>query len=87
MTETFVIDLAREALRTALVLSAPALLTGAVVGLLVGLLQAVTQVHDATLSFVPKLVAILAVVGLLLPWLMQSLVQYSTELFARVPHW
>ena len=54
MTEAFVIDLAREALRTALVLSAPALLTGAVVGLVVGLLQAVTQVHDATLSFSPN---------------------------------
>ena len=57
------------------------------VGLVVGLLQAVTQVHDPTLAFVPKLVAILAVLGVLLPWLMQYLLQYAAELFARTPYW
>ena len=54
-------------------------------GLVVGLLQAMTQVHDQTLAFVPKLVAILTVLALLLPWLMQHLLQYAAELFARVP--
>ena len=86
-TETAVIDLAREALLTALLLSAPALMAGAAVGLIVGLLQAVTQVHDPTLAFVPKLVAILAVLGVMLPWLMQRLLQYAAELFAHTPYW
>jgi flagellar biosynthetic protein FliQ len=79
--------MAREALLTALLLSAPALMAGAAVGLIVGLLQAVTQVHDPTLAFVPKLVAILAVLGVMLPWLMQHLLQYAGELFAHAPYW
>ena len=83
--DAWVMDMIRHAFLTALVLCAPVLLAGAVVGLLVGLLQAVTQVHDQTLSFVPKLVAVLAVFAAMLPWFLEYLAGYATSLFGRVP--
>ena len=79
------IDLGREALITALLIGAPILLVGVVVGLLIGLIQALTQIQDQTISFVPKIIAMIAAVGFCLPWLVQRMVEYSEELFANIP--
>jgi flagellar biosynthetic protein FliQ len=57
-----------------------------VVGLIVGLLQAATHVHEQTVSFVPKLVAVVAALALMLPWLIDQMVQYSHDLIANIPH-
>jgi len=79
------VDLAREALSTALVVGAPVLLVGVVVGLLIGLVQALTQVQDQTVSFVPKIVAMTLVLVICLPWLIQRMVTYSEDLITSIP--
>jgi flagellar biosynthetic protein FliQ len=80
------VDLGREAVNIALVLGAPVLLSGMLVGLAVGLLQAMTQVQEQTVSFVPKLVAMVFVLSLTLPWLIHQMVQYSHDLIANIPN-
>ncbi|HEV3136722.1 MAG TPA: flagellar biosynthesis protein FliQ [Pirellulales bacterium] len=80
------IDLGREAVNIALVIGAPVLVTGLIVGLVVGLLQAVTQIQEQTVSFLPKLVAMVLVLSLTLPWLIQQMVQYSHDLIANIPN-
>jgi len=79
------VDLTQQALLTALVLGAPILLVGMVVGLLIGLAQALTQVQDQTVAFVPKIVAMVAVLVFCLPWLVQKLVEYSEHLYVNIP--
>lgn len=79
------VDLSRQAIMITLVISAPALVVGLVVGLVIGLAQALTQIQDQTVSFVPKLVAMVVALGFCLPWLIQRLTEYTQELFADIP--
>ena len=79
------INLTQQAMLTALILGAPILLAGVVVGLLIGLAQALTQVQDQTVAFVPKIVAMVAVLILCLPWLVQKMVEYSETLITNIP--
>jgi flagellar biosynthesis protein FliQ len=80
-----VIDLGREAIWNMLLIGAPVLVAGMAVGLLIGLLQALTQIQEQTVAFVPKLVAMVLVLSLALPWLITRMVQYSSELIAGIP--
>src|SRR3954467_2177132 len=75
------VDLVRHSLLMALTVSAPMLLCGLVVGIVVSLLQAVTQIQEQTLSFIPKIVAMVAAAILLMPWTAQRLMDYSREMF------
>ena len=79
------IDLGREAMSMALLVSAPVLLVGIGVGLLIGLLQALTQIQDQALSFVPKILAMLTAFAIGLPWLIQRMVEYSGTLISNIP--
>ena len=79
-----VIDFAREGVWVLLLVSAPMLLTGLVVGLAISLVQALTQVQESTLSFVPKMVAMLLVMMLAMPYMMQSLEDYGKKLYDRI---
>jgi flagellar biosynthesis protein FliQ len=79
------VDLGRQAVLMALLISAPVLIVGTLVGLVIGLLQALTQVQDQTVSFVPKIMAMALIVSLCLPWLIQQMVEYSTSLYKNVP--
>jgi len=79
------INLTQQAMLTALLLGAPVLLAGVFVGLLIGLAQALTQIQDQTVAFVPKIVAMVAVLILCLPWLVQKLVEYSEGLISNIP--
>ena len=79
------IDLAREALWMTLLLGAPVLVTGLIVGLVVSLFQALTQIQDQTLVFVPKIVAMLLVLSIALPWLIAHMLQYTNDLIAGIP--
>ena len=80
------IDLGRQAIMTALLIGAPILLVGIAVGLLIGLLQALTQIQDQTVSFVPKIVAMILMLGFCLPWLLQQMMEYSQTLFGNIPN-
>jgi flagellar biosynthetic protein FliQ len=77
-----VTDLARQALMQVLLIGAPVLAVGLLAGLVVGLLQAVTQVHDHTLSFVPKIVAMLIALVILGPWMMGQVTEFATRMFS-----
>ena len=79
------VSLTQQAMLTALIIGAPILLVGMAVGLLIGLAQALTQVQDQTVSFVPKIVAMVAVLILSLPWLVQKMVEYSEGLIVNIP--
>lgn len=79
------IDLGRQAVNTMLMIGAPVLLAGLGVGLVVGLLQAITQIQEQTVSFVPKLVVMVLVLSLTLPWLINHMVQYSHDVIANIP--
>ena len=79
------IDLGREAIRMSLLMGSPVLLAGMIVGLFIGLIQALTQIQEQTVAFVPKIVAMVAVLGLALPWLISQMVRYSSELITTIP--
>jgi flagellar biosynthetic protein FliQ len=85
MTAQDAITVTQQAMLMALLLGAPILLAGVLVGLLIGLAQALTQIQDQTVAFVPKIVAMVAVLILCLPWLVQKLVDYSEGLIANIP--
>ena len=75
------VDMTRRALLITLELSLPVLVAGMVVGFLVSLLQAVTQIQEQTLSFIPKMLAVAATLFLTLPWILSVLVEYTREIF------
>ena len=79
------IDLGREAIWTALLIGSPVLLAGMAVGLLIGLLQALTQIQEQTVAFVPKILAMILTLSVALPWLIVRMVQYSSELISGIP--
>ena len=81
----FVVDAGREALYVAMKLSLPLLIVGLVVGLSVSVVQAVTQIQEQTLSFIPKILAVAGTLLFLMPWMLRVIVEYTRELFMRLP--
>ena len=81
MTLDTATDLVRETLILALVISAPMLIIGLVVGVVVSLLQAVTQIQEQTLTFVPKIVAMIAAAIVLMPWISHRVMEYTVSIF------
>jgi flagellar biosynthesis protein FliQ len=79
------VDLAREALLMVLLLCGPPLLAALAVGLLVSLLQAMTQLQDITIGFVPRLVLVMIALAFLWPWMGQQLIDYSVVLYRDIP--
>ena len=80
-----VFTLGQEGLTQLLLVSAPVLLTVLVVGLAVSIFQAATQIHEATLSFVPKVVAAVAVLAVAGPWMLSTLVEYLQRTLQSIP--
>ncbi len=78
------VDLGRSALWLSFKLSMPLLLVGLVVGLGVSILQAATQVQEQTLSFVPKMIAVVAALFFLLPWFLLEMIEYTEDLFIHM---
>ena len=86
MTPSEAITLTQNAVTLTLVLSAPVLLVAMVVGLLISLFQAVTQIQEMTLTFVPKIVAVMATLLFLSSWMINKLVDYTHELIVNLPN-
>ncbi|HEX8200901.1 MAG TPA: flagellar biosynthetic protein FliQ [Isosphaeraceae bacterium] len=80
-----VIDGSREAVRMALVLGGPPLIAALVVGLLVGVVQTLTQMHEPVVGLIPRLVAVLVVVLMALPWLLMRWVAYAADVIGSIP--
>jgi len=85
MTDASVLDLAQRALMVAVLVSAPVLGIGLIVGLLVSIFQAATQIQEMTLTFVPKIIASIAAVVIFGPWMLTSLVNFTTKLLSSLP--
>jgi flagellar biosynthetic protein FliQ len=81
MNELVIIDLAKDALRTALMVAAPALIVSMVVGLSVSIFQVVTSLQDQTVAFVPKVMAVMLVVVLSFPWMMRVMIGFTAHMF------
>ena len=85
MTSQTVLTIAQQALLIAVLVSAPPLLAALVVGLLVSIFQAATQINEQTLSFIPKLLAIFASLVIAGPWMLATLVDYIQRLYGSIP--
>jgi flagellar biosynthesis protein FliQ len=87
MDVDFIVGIMAETIRVALLVSAPVLLVGLIVGVVISLLQAVTQVQEMTLVFVPKIVACLIVLVAALPWMINILVSFTHNLLSNIPNY
>ena len=85
MTPEYVLALGREAVLLTLMVSGPMLLFGLIVGLIVSILQAVTQVHEMTLTFIPKIVAVAIALVIFLPWIITIIVDFTRNLYGSIP--
>jgi len=85
MNVDLVIGLGAEAIKVTLLLAAPMLIVGLVVGIIISIFQAVTQIQEMTLTFVPKIVAVLGALIVALPWMINLLVTYTQDLFHNIP--
>lgn len=85
MNSQTVLTIAQQALTVTVLVSAPMLLTALVVGLVVSIFQAATQINEMTLSFIPKLLAMFAVLIFAGPWMLSVLVDYMQRLFQSIP--
>ncbi len=85
MTDAAALSLAGEALMTALMVSAPILLVSLVIGVVISIFQATTQVNEVTMTFVPKILGVFAVSAVFGPWMVGTMVNYTTRLFATLP--
>ncbi|MCG0274573.1 MAG: flagellar biosynthesis protein FliQ [Thermosediminibacteraceae bacterium] len=86
MTQETVIYLAREALSVVLLVSAPMLGVGMIVGLLISIFQATTQIQEQSLTFVPKIVAVMAAILIFGSWMISILVNFTETLFREIPY-
>ncbi|MDD5672925.1 MAG: flagellar biosynthesis protein FliQ [Chitinivibrionales bacterium] len=85
MNPTMAIEIGKDALIITLLLSGPMLIVGLVVGLVIGIFQAVTQIHEMTLTFIPKIVAMTVVLIATLPWVVIRFMDYTVNLFDKIP--
>ncbi len=84
MNNVDMLKLAQDAIRTVLFISAPMLIISLVVGLIVSVIQAVTQIQEATLAFVPKIVAVFLSILLFGPWIIKLITQFTSELLTNI---
>lgn len=87
MTPEYVLDMARQAMQVAMMVGAPMLLVSLVVGLLVAVFQATTQLNEQTLSFIPKLLAVAATMVLAGPWIVAVIVDYTRGVLTNIPNY
>ena len=80
----FVLYVFQQTIFTALLLAAPMLLTGLVIGLMVSIFQSVTQIQEMTLSFIPKILGVAAALILALPWLLRLIISYANFIFEQI---
>jgi flagellar biosynthetic protein FliQ len=85
MDTAMVVDLGRQALWITILVSAPLLVVGLAVGLLIGIFQAATSINEQTLSFIPKLIALGLTLSIAGGWMINTMVDYTRVLFGRIP--
>lgn len=84
MTEAFALAVGKQAITTAITIAAPVLIVSMLVGLIIGIFQAATQIQEQTLTFVPKMIAIIVVFLVLGSWMMKTLVQFTQTMLNNI---
>lgn len=85
MTPELVIDLGQQALKVVSLISAPLLLSALIIGLIIGMFQAATSINEQTLSFIPKLIILVAALFLAGPWMLHLLISFTRNLYESIP--
>lgn len=85
MNPEFATDLLKNLMFEAVTLAAPILLTALVIGLAISLFQSVTSIQEQTLTFVPKALGIVALLIVLMPWMLRSLIEFTTAVIQKIP--
>ncbi len=80
-----VLEITNQAMKVTLMLAAPMLLGALIVGILVSLFQAVTQINEQTLSFIPKILVIAAALVFFAPWMLETITEFTREIILRIP--
>ena len=86
MSPDLVVQIARRSFEVTLLLSAPLLISGLVVGLLISIFQAVTSIQEATLAFAPKIIIVMVAMVIFFPWMMSYMSDFTRELYAMIPN-
>jgi flagellar biosynthetic protein FliQ len=84
MSPEFVIDIARKAIQTTLMIAAPMLLSGMIIGLLVSIFQAATQINEQTMTFIPKIVVVFLSLLIFAPWIMHTMIAFTMGIFESI---
>ncbi len=84
MTPEAVIEIGQNAMKTVVFVAGPMLLSGMIVGLLISIFQAATQINEMTMTFVPKILTVFTVLILTLPWAISQLTGFATDMFLRI---
>ncbi len=87
MTPEFVTAIGKETIEVILLVSAPVLVAGMVIGLIISVFQAVTQIQEMTLTFVPKIIVVFLVLLGLAPWMMEIMIKYTSDIFMNIPNY
>ncbi len=87
MDEEFVMNIGAEAIRTGVFLAGPLLLAAMLIGIVVSILQAITQINEATLTFIPKMVGIVVVLMVMAPWMLKIISEYTTLILGTAGEW
>ncbi len=87
MTFDQVIDVGRQAAQTMLMVASPMLILSLLVGLVIGMFQAMTQINEATLTFVPKIIAVVVAALIFSPWMLDTMLTLFTSILIRIPNY
>lgn len=85
MNPEFAVELLKNLILQALTIATPVLMTAMITGLAISLFQAVTTIHEQTLAFVPKALAVIGILLILLPWIVRSLIEFTTGVIQKMP--
>ncbi len=86
MTPEFVIDIARQAIETVLMVSGPMLLAALIIGLVISIFQAATQINEQTMTFIPKIVGVFVTLLIAAPWMIQKISAFLLMIFEQLPN-
>ncbi len=84
MTTEFVLYWGLQAIKTSILVAAPILIGGMVIGLLVGIFQSVTQIQEMTLTFIPKMAVVIVIIMLCMPWMLETLTDFTRNMFLQL---
>jgi len=87
MDEQMILEIGKEAIKTTILLASPMLITAMIVGIAISVLQAITQINEATLTFIPKIMAVVLVLIVGAPWMIKMLGGYASTVFGGLETW